>query len=531
MYIITQNKCGQFYKFELLYLGIHLYIKLFWLKNNTSAFITKIYQIRLIEWICLFIIAAVLSIRIAYIFSYDTDLEGMEMISVHITQLLHLKSHMYSNPSQFPYLLLAYTPLYYYVMDLIMRIFSIDVINDTHTIYIIGRSISFLLFIFVAYGIYAIIKQIHSGFRHYILLLLLFILLLPKHFYTVRPDSFKVFFFTLFILFHVKYLFSQKHAYFWLSLFCLITGIYFKHDLLLYGFIYYAVFFLSYRDKKNSYAGFIILIVLLISVYLMYLSTGINLFVDLLVYNIQYDSGIHTSFLFIAFNLIRTSLLILLSVRNVFSNDKFTRTIAIVSICFVAASNTSMLRVGSNINYTYESVLLLLINAVLFLKESDFQYKVLFTTAYFLFLLALPINYYLYKYSFKNEAQKEALYYNNLRISKEIKKIIKNDVVFFPNMKYMIFFSDCRIIYGYDWHYDRFSDLYYHVKLKPKFLINDIIRNYDNAFKTGVVQYIIIDNEPKSLKQLSDYYPAFTQAVSFDSLLVCKYLPNAVVLK
>ncbi|MCC6582285.1 MAG: hypothetical protein IT271_01145 [Chitinophagales bacterium] len=326
-------------------------------------------------------------------------------------------------------------------------------------------------------------------------------------------------------------MFSNKSSYFWLSLFCLITGIYFKHDLLLYGFIYYAVFFLSYRDKRNIYAGFIILIVLLISVYWMYISTGINLFVDLLVYNIQYDSGLHTSFLFIAFNLIRTSLLILLSVKNIFSKEKFTRTIAITSICFIAASNITMLRVGSNINYTYESVLLLLINTVLFLKETDFQYKVFFTTAYLLFLLALPINYYLFQYSFKEEAQKKALYDEHFRDSKEINKIIKNDVVFFPNMKYMIFFSDCRIIYGYDWHYDRFSDLYYNVKLKPKFLINDIIRNYDNAFSTGIVKYLVIDNEPKSLKQMEDYYPAFKKTASFDSLLVCKYSSNTADLK
>lgn len=487
---------------------------------------TTIKSIKFAEWICIFIIAFILLIRIAYIFSYDTDLEGMEMISVHITQLLHLKSHMYSNPSQFPYLLLAYTPLYYYLMDFIMSIFSIDVINNTHTIYIIGRSLSLLLFVFVSYGIYAIIKQIHHGYRHYILLLLLFILLLPKHFYTVRPDSFKVFFFTLFLLFHIKYLFSNKTSYFWLSLFSLITGIYFKHDLLLYGFIYYAVFFLSYRDKKYIYAGFIILIVLLISVYWMYISTGINLFVDLLVYNIQYNSGLHTSFLFIAFNLIRTSLLILLSLKNIFSKDKFTRTIAITSICFVAASNVSMLRVGSNINYTYESVLLLLINAVLFLKETDFQYNVFFTTAYLLFLVALPINYYLYRYSFKEESQKKALYDEHLRVSKEIKKIIKEDVVFFPNMKYMIFFSDCNIIYGYDWHYDRFSDLYYNVKLKPKFLINDIIRNYDNAFSTGTVKYLVIDNEPKSLKQIEDFYPVFKKEASFDSLLLYEYSSN-----
>ena len=84
-------------------------------------------------------------------------------------------------------------------------------------------------------------------------------------------------------------------------------------------------------------------------------------------------------------------------------------------------------------------------------------------------------------------------------------------------------FANCKLIYGYDWHYDRFCDLYYSIKLKPKFLKNDIVERYDTAFRNGTVKYIVVEDEPKSINQISIYYPYFEEFKKIDSFILYKY--------
>ncbi|MBK6275606.1 MAG: hypothetical protein IPF58_13310 [Saprospirales bacterium] len=54
-----------------------------------------------------------ISVRLFYIFSYNTNLEGVEFALVHFIQLICLKGSLYTDAAQFPYLLVVHAPMYY----------------------------------------------------------------------------------------------------------------------------------------------------------------------------------------------------------------------------------------------------------------------------------------------------------------------------------------------------------------------------------------------------------------------------------
>ena len=182
-----------------------------------------------------------------------------------------------------------------------------------------------------------------------------------------------------------------------------------------------------------------------------------------------------------------------------------------------------MLRVGSNLNYTYESIYLLLLNGILFIEHLDIKIAKKHIYIYAFYLILLPFNYYLYFYSKTEQHHLKTTFMNNMQSAESIRKIVQKQTLFIPNMKYLIFYPDCNLVYGYDWHYERFTDLYYDVKLTPKFLENEIVKKYDAAFENGSVQYILMENNDKSKKQMQDYYANFTPAKNIDSFILYKY--------
>ena len=110
--------------------------------STATVLLRKLRELSVMEGVCLSLVLYLLIIRLLSVFSYNTDMEGVEFASVHFLQLLKLKHHLYTDPGKFPYLLVVYAPLYYYVMLAVINLFSIDVVNDLHSMYIAGRAVS-----------------------------------------------------------------------------------------------------------------------------------------------------------------------------------------------------------------------------------------------------------------------------------------------------------------------------------------------------------------------------------------------------
>jgi len=483
-------------------------------------------SIQPVEWFSLLAIAYILGIRIAGIFSYNVDIEGVEFANIHFLQLLKLNHHLYYDPSQFPFLLIVYTPLYYYAMDLITAIFSIDPVRDIHLMFVAGRIVSMVLLFVSFYNLVKTIELLIGKFSYKIFLFLLLLLFISIHFYTARPDSFKVTCFTLFLFFSVRYQARGSIIDFLLGFIFIATGIMFKQDLVVYGCLFYGTFFLLYR-KAIYFFGAPLLIATICLIFLIILHvSGINLFRDLFIYNIQYDSDFHINMIIIFIFLLRTSLLLYFAYRNLKTEDKLIRSMAVLSFVYVAGCLLMLLRMGSNFNYTYEAVFLLLINAAVYFRRIKLK-KFVYPLHVYMAFLALSIAlFYPFYVNAENERVHKYSFAENVRLAKRINEIVGNDVLFLPNMKFYVFYPQTKLIYGYDWHYDRYCELNLYITLKPKFADNDVVKLYDQNFSNGVVKYIVVDDEPKSIRQLGTYYPKFKFYTQVENLLVYKYSGN-----
>lgn len=474
-----------------------------------------------------------LFIRVVYIFTYDPDLEGVEFAMLHLIQLITLKGHLYENPEKFPYLLIVHAPMYYFMMAGIMKICSINVIKDVHMMYIIGRTISFLLLFVNFYFLLKITSVLVDNFKYKIYLLLIFILFLPSHFYACRPDSIKTTFFILFLYNFILFIKSNKLSYNFIALFFLFLSILCKQDVLVYGVLIYGIYFLLERKIIYMISLVILIFILSFCVYFHYLYSGINLVKVLFFYNLQYTSDLTINLILISCHLLRASPLFIFTLINFKSKNKLTFSLSVLSTCFIGASTLLMFRTGSNINYTYESVILLLLNVVLFLNEEHPQlnkylkYSTLnnFVVCMYVFFL-FSFNQFLYYKTFF--LSKEELKYKNEFISSEqtsikIKRIIGKNVLFIPDMKYYIFYPDANMIYGSDWHYDRYCEIALNLHIKPEFLQNDIVSKYDEQFTNGEVKYILVENNAKSARHMLRYYPNYNLFQQIDNFILYKY--------
>jgi hypothetical protein len=473
------------------------------------------------EWMCVILIFYILALRVGGIFSYNTDLEGVEFCSVHFTQLFILKHHLYSDAGSFPYLLIVYTPLYYYVMYPIITVLSIDVIHDIHAIYITGRIISLALLFADFFILLKIIKLIVPGFNYRILLFLFFLLFIPIHFYTYRPDSFKVTCFLLFLLYAVKHMTSNELKHHIAAFVFMLLAILFKQDVLLYGFLWYGISFITTR--KWSYVISIVLLsaILVAIIYAVYLCTGINFYKQLFVYNVQYDSDFHLNIPLILLNLLRVLPLLILAFFNARSHNRITYTLAVAAIIYFCVTSISMLRMGANINYTYESSVLLLLNAIIYFSHKQISAAVLWP---YIFLLVITfINFLPFHMEIKKERDYRTAYFQKKEAAGKIQSMVKDDVLFLPNQENYIYYAASNLIYGYDWHYDRYCELNLSIRLKPNFAKNDIVEKYDKNFTNGTVQYIALKKGIKSEQHIAKYYPGFKLYGQVQDFLLYKF--------
>jgi hypothetical protein len=110
---------------------------------------------------------------------------------------------------------------------------------------------------------------------------------------------------------------------------------------------------------------------------------------------------------------------------------------------------------------------------------------------FFLFLTNNIIHNYVY--SINKEKKNKIEYYSNIQNADKIKSIVKDELVFYPNMRYALFAQNQQLIFGYDYNIGRFMSLFLPFKISTKLAFFDA-SNYDNYFKNGKVKYIINEN-------------------------------------
>jgi hypothetical protein len=259
-------------------------------------------------------------------------------------------------------------------------------------------------------------------------------------------------------------------------------------------------------------------------------------FVNTILLNIQQVNELHKSYLIniIPLSIIRTLPLLLLAVYNFkkynqhpFKNEvKF---ISILSFGLYFLSHILITRAGANLNYTYELILILVINIPIFYSINAIKINnnrstfYILLLSYLLFLLLTNILFREINFNISNLKKSKKEYHQYLTDKPLVDSIIKDDTVFFPNTKYSVFYSKKQLILGHDMHLDRFIELYTtNAEIRSKLTFINT-QSYDNNFTDGTIKYILIENDEKSKKHLSVNYPLYSPFKKSKYLLIYRY--------
>jgi len=494
-----------------------------------QAFLDK-YRLQNIVFILL--IAYLLITRILLIFSYSIDLDGAEFIFVYHVQRLIDHKPLYNNPTEFPFLACLFVPVYLYILKGVLSLFSTSSQHDLHFMYVVSRAFSFVLFILqISIFITYLRRRFQSSWRNIFILTAVYLLLISGHMYVVRPDALKFLLFTIGFILLIEYEFFKQHI-FYLPGFLVVAvlNVFTKQDTIVYSCILIGCMFLVTR--KIKYIA--LLVSFLLVVVLVFLSMvhifGNNFYTNVILFNFQTIDDVFTSInmLLVIFSLGRISPLLLIVFvmlykhKNALQKDAMVLFLIITAMAFLAVSHLFILRAGSNINYAYESIFLLLFLFSMLLKLDESTFKLsgkamIFPISYVLFLFATNTIIHNYRYNFKREEELKATYYKNIETNKQIKSVINNELVFYPNMEYGLFGRNNNLIYGYDYNIGRFISLVMPIEINTRLTFFDS-KKYDDYFKNGKVKYIVSQTNKADFMQKN--YPNYTFQDSIGNLSV-----------
>jgi hypothetical protein len=168
----------------------------------------------LLFWLTVLLAGYVLLCRIFLIFSYQTNLGGFEQIFIYFTQRVMGGLPLYTNPEDPPFSIVQYTPVYFYSLSAVARLFGFHVSRDIIELYWIGRAISFVANCATVWIIYRLARLVNgTTARALPFLFIVFNCLLTPHQLSARPDALEICFMMLFIFYLCSYHYSADKKY------------------------------------------------------------------------------------------------------------------------------------------------------------------------------------------------------------------------------------------------------------------------------------------------------------------------------
>ena len=173
---------------------------------------------------------SVLVCRLCLLFSYSPDIAGLEEFQLILLKLTYKSGNPYTLLNKPPCLAVPYAPFYYHALTTIFRFLPID-INNVRSIYIAGRSTNLFLNLVNVFVIYIVCREFGMNKIFSIGTALIFFIFLFFDHYAVRPDTLKLFFVSLHLLFTIKAVKKDKgYLYVILSSFFLCCAVFTKQD-------------------------------------------------------------------------------------------------------------------------------------------------------------------------------------------------------------------------------------------------------------------------------------------------------------
>ncbi len=480
-----------------------------------------------------------LIIRLRLIFSYSLNLEGAEFSAIHTVQLLLNGQSLYKNPASYPFDATIYLPLYHYLLFFICSLCGINPFADIHSIYAAGRAFSLVTLLINLFVLDRFICLFNKNLLVRVAGIFVFVILLPAHIYTARPDALELLFFTLFIYYIYKYIFVQPNIP-WLvyALFSAQLSLFSKQDSLLLTFSFLGLFFLYERSRRSFIILAVFAVITAIALALAYWVWGPYFFTNIILWNIQTIKRVDPLpyvKLFIL-SIARLAPLIFAGAYVLYKEWKEKRRngsamfIAIAALFYLLVAHVMVLRAGSHINYINPVLLLLTICFGIFSSydlpwlKRRLALTSAFITAYLLVVIFSNQIFHNYTYNTEDEDLNRQRYTSLMQLKPDLLNIANNDTVFFLNPKYCIFLTEKQLIYGYDMHIDRMIEVLtgFHIESRLAFVST---APYDEQFNRGTVKYIIAEKDSLSQQQMKKNYAHFHEDKMLQGFTIYKYLP------
>lgn len=472
-----------------------------------------------------------LAVRFILIFSYSVNLEGEEFAFVHFVQKLDIQKTLYLDPFSYPFTLCVYNPLYSYLILLLAKIATINVHEDTYALFVLARVVSFLFVFLQLYFMSKIFTFFTISKQLQIIAICLYLLLITGHFYVMRPDALITASFTIIVYSSLSYFFAKKESkYLYINFILTAIIVLLKQDAVIHLVILSLLIFLVKRDKNSFIVGCLTALIIILIYALLYSAYGSDFIKNTILFNFQITKNVKASYNFsvVIFSLQRLSLIVLASVVYWFRYNHSDKKNAIHLLFFAGlaellVSHFFMLRPASNLNYVFVTVLYFLIITMIYL-QTIFSLHFLVKVAAFLYILFLMTSDVILKYyvfSMSEIKHDKAIYSDMKKNKKELLSYLKGRSFFMPDPKNCIYFSKANMVYGYDFHIDRYLNLISTIQSETGTpLVNTAV--YDSCFDNGKVQFILFE-QSESNDYMQRYYPNFRLVDSINIYKIYEY--------
>lgn len=475
-----------------------------------------------------------LTVRVLLIFSYNLDLDGAEFTFVHYLQQLLSGNPLYLNPESHPYSAVIYAPANLYLAYYTSRLFHLDYIHDIHTLYILGRSISFVFVLLCIYYVWQFSKRYAEDKNTQIISVCLFLLLLTGHAYAFRPDSMKIAFFIGFMYYYISYFYfdkNKKNAFLFL-LFTLLSVLS-KQDVVIYVMLIHFANFCVQRTIEIVLFCLLSAASIAILFLLLHLLFGPYCLVSLFDFNLQVISNVTKSYnlIVVICNAIRLFPLYLILIYLLI-HAKQTKDAALLTMLCIAGllsaflSSFFLFRPGSFLNYTYEHISIILFAIVFFITnvKNKPKYSNLYI-GYGIVLLFCGLIVKSYLVSLKNENGFKARYFELEKLRKDVLPYLNNNEAVFPaNIELCLFIADKNVVYGHEYHLDRALYANFGLTATSRLLHIDS-KPYDDKFKNGEIPYLLYINKETTNTVVAEYYPNYREFQKPGNYILAKYQP------
>jgi len=344
------------------------------MNSKIPVFLAKFYKPTFWILAATFLILNIL-LKWAQVSSYAPEWGGFERNVIWGIQQIMLEKPLYSDPEAFPFAIVQYMPLYYFLVAFLGKLFSVNPL-DAHQVYFLARFVSFGCCIFSSVLLILTALRFRVSTEISVSLGLIAFFWMDRFAIAARPDSFKGLIFQLLLFILIQFPEKRKRLVFPLALGFALVGLLTKQDGLVFSGILPLALLMGGSWKETAiWASITVVCHAIILIMIQYFSGGD--FSTNVIGGLQ--NGISVSWFIGAFGnyfalmAVLFGLALVVAFEFAFESNWKLRVLASALFCTFFPALVSSFKFGSGANYFLESTLVSLVLVGIWIQKLDIR--------------------------------------------------------------------------------------------------------------------------------------------------------------